>query len=124
MGTAQQRRSQRGNGNGQVTGLEVGGQGRGIRSQQRAVGCALEVGYALEDDRPEVAAALSLDAATDLINQRNRPSYAEAARLLTRARALYRRTGRTDEWGFLIGEIRDATKTLRAFRDEMKKAGL
>ena len=84
----------------------------------------LAVAEALAATRPEEASGLYLDAVGELVEQRGRPSYAEAARLLVAVRRIYRQRGRADDWDLLIGELREATKTLRAFRDELRKAGL
>ena len=74
--------------------------------------------------RPEEALQLYLEAAVDLVEQRGRANYAEAAGLLRAAREIYRRRGRADDWTLLLGEFRDGYKALRAFQDELRKAGL
>ncbi|MEM1128409.1 MAG: SWIM zinc finger family protein [Bacteroidota bacterium] len=82
------------------------------------------VAAALADTHPEEAQQLYLDAATDHIERRSRSHYAEAAQLLVHVRAIYRGRGRAEEWDLLISEFRTAFKRLRAFREELDKAGL
>ena len=92
---------------------------RGRQARMRLV-----VADAVAETRPEEALQLYLDAATDLIEQRGRSNYAEAAGLLLKARAIYRRRGKSEDWALLIGEFRETFKSLRALQDELKKAGL
>ena len=84
----------------------------------------LVVADAVAEARPEEALQLYLDAATDLIEQRGRGNYAEAAGLLQKARRIYQRQGKAESWALLIGEFRDTFKQLRALQDELNKAGL
>ena len=91
----------------------------GRRSQLR-----LTVADAVAEARPEEALQLYLDAATNLIEQRGRSNYAEAARLLHKVRVVYQRRGKHEDWRLFIQELRDTFKTLRALQDELNKAGL
>ena len=91
----------------------------GRRSQMR-----LTVADAVAETRPEEALQLYLDAATHLIEQRGRDNYAEAAQLLHKARTIYQRRNKHEDWTLFIDELRDTFKTLRALQDEMNKAGL
>ncbi len=91
----------------------------GRRSQLR-----IAVAESVARSHPDDAAQLYLDAVEGLVEQRGRTAYAQAARLLVAVRQIYRQRGRADDWALLLGELREATKPLRAFRDEMNKAGL
>ncbi len=84
----------------------------------------LVVADAVADARPEEALQLYLDAATGLIERRGRSSYAEAAVLLRKARAIYRKRGRSEDWPLLLQELRSTFKQLPALQDELDKAGL
>lgn len=92
---------------------------RGARAALR-----LEVADGVWRVRPEEALQLYLEAAVDHVEQRGRDHYAQAAHLLTKARAVYRHRGRTDDWALLIAELRDGYRALRAFQNELDKAGL
>lgn len=63
-------------------------------------------------------------AARDLINQRKRDSYAQAAQLLVDVRDMYQRMGDPSGWDELIAGLRSHLKSLRALQDELNQAGL
>ena len=84
----------------------------------------LEVAEAAEDSHPDDAIRLYLDEAEHLIGARGRGSYAEAARHLLCARAVYHKAGRIVEWNDLIADIREKYGRLPAMQDEFNQAGL
>jgi uncharacterized Zn finger protein len=60
-----------------------------------------------------------------LIAQHGRGNYRQAIEHLKKVRTIYRdMQKRSEEWGRYIREIREKTKTLRAFHEELGKAGL
>ena len=90
----------------------------------RRLALRVAVAEAAARTRPDEALQLMLDAA-------NRPRRAPRAhelrrgrRLFVRVRALYRHAGLADGWPLFLAELRDAYKPLRAFQDELTRAGL
>lgn len=73
---------------------------------------------------PERAIPIYMRAARDLINQRKRDSYAQAAQLLVDVRDMYQRMGDPSGWDELIAGLRSHLKSLRALQDELNQAGL
>lgn len=90
----------------------------------RRLDLRIKVAEAAARARPDEALQLMLDAATALVERRDRASYAEAARLFARVRALYRHAGLGEGWPLFLAELRDAYKSLSAFQDELARAGL
>lgn len=89
-------------------------------------GLHLNVAKAAEAKHPRDAARLYRKAADRIIGQRSRAEYRDACRYLVRVRKLYQRLG-TDavaEWKKYLEKVREATKPLRAFREEMVRARL
>ncbi len=60
----------------------------------------------------------------ELIEQRSRGSYAEAARFLHQIRRLYQSMGEPDVWERLIAGLRRNIRRLPALQDELRRAGL
>lgn len=85
---------------------------------------AYEVAQKTRQASPERAIPIYMEAARDLINRRNRGSYAQAAELLVEVREMYRRMGDLPGWEELIAGLRAHLKSLRALQDELNKAGL
>jgi len=85
---------------------------------------SLEVAEAAEDSHPDDSIRLYLNEAERLIGGRGRGNYAEAARRLSSARAVYHKTGRTAQWNTLIANIREKYRRLPAMQDEFNRAGL
>lgn len=83
---------------------------------------AIRVAEAAEADYPEKALALYLKETHKLIEARGRENYQQAARYLVRVRDLHERLGR--DWkGYLAG-LKDEHRRLRAFQEELSRAGL
>jgi uncharacterized Zn finger protein len=59
-----------------------------------------------------------------LIDKRGRDNYAVAAHYLKVVCGLYKGLGRQEDWQSLIARLRQENRMLRAFQDEMSKAGL
>ncbi len=84
----------------------------------------LAVAHAAEAERPQAAIDLYVQAATQLIDRRGRTSYAEAAQVLARARALLLQTNQAERWTALITQIRQENRRLPALQDELNRAEL
>lgn len=84
----------------------------------------LQVAKAAEESRPEQAIQLYLKEVNRLIDQRGRGNYAEATAYLIVVRGLHQRLGKQDDWQTLIAALRQDNRKLRAFQDELRKAGL
>jgi len=84
----------------------------------------LLVANAAENGYPEQAIQLYLNQINSLIARRGRGNYAEAANHLKTVRGIYKRLGRQSEWQPLVVNLRQENRMLRAFLDELNKAGL
>ena len=84
----------------------------------------LRVAAAAEPARPEAALRLYAGAVERRLALQGRGNYREAATILVRMRDLYERLARAGEWATSLAELRARTSRLRAFRDELTKAGL
>lgn len=84
----------------------------------------LEVAKAASSAFPLESARLYRMVALQEVRRRERRHYAEAARLLAKARDLYRQAGEEEEWNRVISEIRDGNRILRALQEELRGAGL
>ena len=58
------------------------------------------------------------------IGERHRGAYQKAARHLKRAKALYKRLERQDDWEAYLRDLRARYANLPAFQDELRKARL
>ena len=85
---------------------------------------ALRVAEAVAESRPRAALTLYRQIAERSIRGRNRPSYATAAHLLTRVRALYQQLDEPEAWQTYVEDLRQEHRRLRAFQDELNKAGI
>ena len=83
-----------------------------------------QVAQAVETPRPREAIRQYLLLAEDLIAQRARGSYAEAARFLQQIRKLYLGLGEIEAWNRLISDLRQEYRRLPALQDELRRAGL
>lgn len=83
-----------------------------------------QVGKAIEAVRPREAIRQYLLLAEELIEQRSRGSYAEAARILQDVKKLYQNLGEEDRSEQLIRGLRQEYRRLPALLDEMRRAGL
>lgn len=85
----------------------------------------VEVARAAEEQYPERAADLYLDLASDLIDERGRKNYAQAAQHLQRVKHIYHDLlNDPSAWKELIDLIRTDYSNLPALQDELDKAGL
>lgn len=87
-------------------------------------GLKLEVARAAEVPHPERAIELYLEVAGDLIDQRGRKNYAQAAEHLARIKQIYIHQGDMNRWSELIDTLREEYSNLPALQDELDKAGL
>jgi uncharacterized Zn finger protein len=85
---------------------------------------ALHVAGEVEATRPRAALLLYRHVAERAIASKTRHSYATAAHLLTRARALYHGLGEPEAWQTYIEDLRKEHRRLRALQDELNKAGI
>jgi uncharacterized Zn finger protein len=84
----------------------------------------MRVARAAETSHPNEALRLYKREAARLIELRGREHYARAANYLRRARDLYHRLNRDDEWQALIVALCNEHRRLRALLDELRQAGL
>jgi uncharacterized Zn finger protein len=84
----------------------------------------ITVAKAAEESRPEQAIQLYMNQIKRLINLRGRGNYIEAIKYLKVVRGLYKRLGRLEDWKALLISLRQENRKLRAFQDELNKAGL
>jgi len=85
----------------------------------------VSVADAVVDTHPDAAVALYEESARDLIDQRGRSNYADAADILTRAKHVYEATDAFDRWDNTLDSLYDEElRRLPAARDEFEKAGL
>jgi uncharacterized Zn finger protein len=82
------------------------------------------VAQAAERDFPEEALDIYQRLADNLIAQRGRENYQQAAVYLDRARALYNGLDLGALWKEYIADLRDRNRTLRALKEELEAAGL
>jgi tetratricopeptide (TPR) repeat protein len=83
-----------------------------------------QVAHAVEVPRPHEAIRQYLLLVGELIDQRSRGSYAEAARLLLQVRKLYRGLGEEERWQEIITSLRLEYRRLPALLDELRRAGI
>ncbi|HZO92061.1 MAG TPA: SWIM zinc finger family protein [Chthonomonadaceae bacterium] len=79
----------------------------------------LRCAQAAEKEYPDEARTIYQNMAEDLIEQRGRGNYQEAAKFLRRVRDLYQKQGRGSEWQTYIASLRERNKSLRAFKEEL-----
>ncbi len=84
----------------------------------------LKVARAAEAQRPLAALNIYRIHVALLIEHRNRTSYAAAAQHLIHIRQLYERLHQLAVWQQYFEDLRERRRTLRAFQDELNRAGL
>lgn len=84
----------------------------------------LQVAQAAAETRPRDALRIYLQAAEQIIKPRNRGAYSEACKYLVRVRALYQKLGEDLVWQQYLSKLKEETKAMRAFKEEMAKAKL
>lgn len=80
---------------------------------------AMAINVAREQADPDETIGVYLDTADDLVKQRNREAYQQAAIVLARVRYVLELHGRGAEWPEMIRKIREQNRTLRAFHEEL-----
>lgn len=85
---------------------------------------AIDVARAAEDSHPHDSIRLYRQHAEGLIAARGRDNYAQAAALLVRVKALYKKLQDPEAWQQYIQNIRDQKPRLPALLQELKGAGL
>jgi uncharacterized Zn finger protein len=83
-----------------------------------------QVAQAIEHTQPREALRLYLLLVEELIDQRSRGSYAEAARILQHVNRLYQHLGEPHSWERLIAGFNEEYRRLPALQDELRRAGL
>jgi len=84
----------------------------------------LQVAQAAEETRPRDALRIYLQAAEQIIEPRNRGAYSEACKYLVRVRTLYQKLGEDEMWAQYLTKLKEETKAMRAFKEEMARAKL
>lgn len=84
----------------------------------------LVVAKAAEETHPRDALRIYLQAAERIISARDRGAYSEASKYLVRVRALYQKLGEDAVWTQYLTKLKEETKAMRAFKEEMAKANL
>jgi uncharacterized Zn finger protein len=96
----------------------------GISSGHLPESLALQVAEAAAREHPAESARLYRMVAHAEIGRRDRRNYAEAARLLAKARDLYRQAGEDVEWDRVIADVRASNGRLRALQEKLMLMGL
>ena len=91
---------------------------------ERVAALRRQVAHAVEGIRPHEAIRQYLLLAEELIEQRSRGSYADAANLLQRIRRLYQEMGEGERSDTIINSLRSEYQRNPALMDEMRRAGL
>lgn len=84
----------------------------------------LKVARAAETDDPQAAIQIYRRQVDRLIAHRGRENYRQAASILQRVRAIYKRLTNEPDWGAYLTELREQNRRLPALQDELDKAGL
>lgn len=84
----------------------------------------VKAAQAAEEGRPRAAVELYLEAVHNVIKVRGRQNYSIAAGYLGTIREIFIRRDDMAPWNEIIATVRDNNRKLRAFQDELDKAGL
>ena len=84
----------------------------------------LDVAKAAEKVRPRAALEIYRETAEREVDARSREHYKEACRHLKKVKSLHAALGEPSEWAYYVGVLRERHRTLRAFLEELKAAGL
>jgi len=84
----------------------------------------LAVAQAAEETHPRDALRIYLRAAERTIQARDRGAYSGACKYLVRVRTLYQKLGEDEVWQQYLARLKEETKAMRAFKDEMARAKL
>lgn len=87
-------------------------------------GVDLEVAKAAEKSHPDTALNTYRAEAERLIAGRGRGNYQSACEYLKKVQRLFKAFGRTDGWKTYLTELRNQHRSLRAFQEELARAGL
>ncbi|WP_239094007.1 SWIM zinc finger family protein [Bacillus sp. B15-48] len=78
----------------------------------------------VQKEAPEVLLPILHQAVAQLIEQKNRPSYKQAVRLLKKLRTVYKKLKRVPEWETFMQKLIAKYKRLRAFNEECVRGKL
>jgi hypothetical protein len=98
--------------------------GYGYAPYLDGTGMDLEVAKAAEKGRPHAAIEIYRKSAERLVEARGRGNYEQACKLLKRVKALHEKLGEPEKWQYYVGVLRERFSALRAFKEELKSAGL
>ena len=84
----------------------------------------LEVAQAAGEQRPGESIRLYMQLVENLIGQRGRNNYTQAASYLKSVNDAYLRLGELHTWETLIANLREQHRNLPALREELDRAGL
>lgn len=84
----------------------------------------LEIAKAAEQSHPEAALKIYRNEVEQLIAARGRGNYQSACEFLKKMQRLYKTLGRQPEWTNCLATLRDQHRSLRAFQEELTRAGL
>jgi hypothetical protein len=85
---------------------------------------AMKAARAAASSRPEAALEIYRQQVERLIGARNRPYYAEAARLMVEMQSIHEHLDEGEAWMEYVEDLRQRYRSLRALKDEMARAGL
>jgi uncharacterized Zn finger protein len=85
---------------------------------------SLQVAQAAASSHPREAGQIYLQVAEKIIGRRDRGRYALACQHLLQARTIYHRLEETAVWDQYLEKLKAGTKSLRALKAQMTKAGL
>jgi len=83
-----------------------------------------EVANAAEKEQPRDAVVLYREMVENTIRHKQRSSYRQAAKYLSKMKTIYNRLGKPDEWEKYIALLRKEYARYPALQDELDKAGL
>jgi uncharacterized Zn finger protein len=85
---------------------------------------ALDLAEAAENTHREFALRIYIGEVEGLLRQRGRNKYQTACGLLKRMQPMYQTAGRSDQFQKLLTRLRQEHRALRAFHEELARAGL
>ncbi len=88
------------------------------------LGVMEKVAQATEKHRPRKAIRFYLARVQQLVDQRGRKNYTQAARYLVKVRQMSKNLAEMNAWERTLAEIREKNNNLPAFQDELNQAGL
>lgn len=79
---------------------------------------------AIEEMNPTLLLPLFLSEVNRLIDERNRPAYKEAIKLLKKVRSLYSKLNQEMRWNSYLELLSAKHNRLRAFQEELRRGNL